>query len=99
MPPKVEQRFEYANMVGDTLVKTGAGFLHTVTFGQADAAPTAGSIIFYDSLTEAAPIIFTHTQTTGVFMPVTITLDVEFKTGLYVGFTTTGDVSVTVSYR
>jgi len=50
-------------------------------------------------VTEAAPIIFSSTWTTAVFYPTTVTLDVEFKTGLYVGFTTTGDVSVTVSYR
>jgi hypothetical protein len=86
-------------LTSDGLVKTGTGFLHTITFSQTDAAPTAGSIIVYDNTAESGTILFTHTQTTAVFMPVTITLDIPFTTGLYVGFTTTADVSVTISYK
>ncbi len=96
---KVEQQFSYAQMVADALVKTGPGFLHTITFSQADAAPTAGDIIVYDNTAESGTVIFKSTWTTAVFYPTTITLDVTFTAGLYVGFTTTADVSVTVSYR
>jgi hypothetical protein len=85
-------------MVADKLVKSGAGMLHTITFSQADAAPTAGTITVYDSLTETGTVLFIHTQTTAVFMPVSVTLDVPYSIGLYVGFATTADVSVTVSY-
>jgi hypothetical protein len=85
-------------MVADKLVKSGAGTLHTLTFSQADAAPTAGTITVYDSLTETGTVLFIHTQTTAVFMPVSVTLDVPYSIGLYVGFATTADVSVTVSY-
>jgi hypothetical protein len=52
----------------------------------------------FDSLTEANTQIFNHTFTTTPFVPTTVTLDVSFDTGLYVGFTTTNDVNVTVSY-
>ena len=96
---KVEQQFSYAQMVADLLVKTGPGFLHTITFSQADAAPTAGTIIVYDNTAESGTIIFTSTWTIAVFYPTTVTLDVAFTAGLYVGFATTADVSVTVSYR
>lgn len=91
--------YRSATLTADGLVKTGTGFLHTITFSQADAAPTAGSIIIYDNTAESGTILFTHTQTTAVFMPVTVTLDIPFTTGLYVGFTTTADVSVTLSFK
>lgn len=96
---KVEQRFSYVNISADTAVKSGAGFLHTVTFAQIDAAPTAGTIIIYDNTAESGTVIFSSTWTTAVFYPTTITLDVSFSTGLYIGFATTADIGVTVSYR
>ena len=96
---KVEERFSYSYCTEDTLVKTGAGFLHSVTFSPTDAEATAGSIILYDKTTEAAPIIFTFYVPVAVMLPVTVILDVSFSTGLYVGFTTTADVCATISYR
>lgn len=96
---KVEQRFSYANCTSDTAVKSGAGFLHTVTIMPTDAAATAGSIILYDNTAESGTIIGTITVTAAWVAPVTLTFDVSFSTGLYVGFTTTNDVNVTVSYR
>lgn len=96
---KTEQRYSGSVLAADTLVKTGSGFLHALTFSCNDAAPTAGSIIVYDSVTEANTQLFNHTFTTTPFMPFTVILDVTFSTGLYVGFTTTADVNVTPSYR
>ncbi len=96
---KVEQRFSYSMVAADAAVKSGAGFLHTLTFSCNDAAPTAGSIIVYDNTAESGTVIFNHTFTTTPFMPVTVILDVVFTTGLYVGFTTTADVNCTISYR
>lgn len=97
---RVEQQFGYKYIAGvDTLVKVGAGFLHTLTFTQIDAAPTAGTIIVYDNTAESGTIIFSSTWTTGIFYPTTVTLDVAFLTGLYVGVTTLADIGVTVSYR
>lgn len=88
-----------ADITADQQVKAGPGVLHTITFGQDDAAPTAGTIIVYDSLTETGTVLYKHTFTTAVFNPTTITLDCYFGTGLYIGFTTTADVGVTVTYR
>lgn len=96
---KTEHRYSYVNISADTAVKSGAGFLHTLTFAQIDAAPTAGTIIVYDNTAESGTVIFSSTWTTAVFYPTTVTLDVSFSTGLYVGFTTTADIGVTVSYR
>jgi hypothetical protein len=96
---KVEQRFSYQVLTADTLVKTGAGFIHTITCSQNDAAPTAGSIIAYDNTAESGTQIFNNTLTTAVFNPWTVTVDSSFSTGLYVGYTTTADVNCTVRYR
>ena len=96
---KVEPRFAPINVAADTLVKSGPGVLHTLTFAQTDAAPTAGSIIVYDNTTESGTKLFEWNLTTAVFTPFTVTLDVAFSIGLYVGFTTTADVAVTASYR
>lgn len=88
-----------AYATSDTLVKSGTGFLHTVTFSETDAAPTAGTIIIYDNTAESGTIIHSETFTTTPFRSYTITLDVPFNTGLYIGFTTTTDVGVTLSYK
>lgn len=97
---KVEQRFLSSGVLtADTAVKSGAGFVHTVTFSCNDAAPTAGTIIIYDNTAESGTQVFNHTFTTTPFVPFTVFLDHTFATGLYVGFTTTADVNVTVSYR
>lgn len=96
---KVEQRNSYTLLAADGQVKGSAGFLHTLTFSCNDAAPTAGSIIVYDSLTETGTQIFNHTFTTTPFVPFTVTIDASFSTGLYIGFTTTADVNVTASWR
>lgn len=97
---KVEERFSASGkLTGDTPVKSGAGFVHTVTFTCNDAAPTAGSVIIYDNTAESGTELFNHTFTTTPFVPFSVTLDSTFATGLYVGFTTTADVNVFVSYR
>jgi hypothetical protein len=94
----MNQTFTHKICTTDTLVKTGGGKLHTLTFSCNDAAPTAGSIIVFDSTTEAGTQIFNHTFTTTPFVPCSVVLDVNFTAGLYVGFTTTADVNCTVSY-
>ena len=96
---KVEERYSYRLCAADTLVKTGAGMLHTLTFSPNDAVPTAGSIIIYDNSAESGTQIFNWNIAATAFVPFTIVLDVAFTTGLYIGFTTTADVNVTASYR
>lgn len=96
---KVEHRYSYTRLAADGQIKAGAGFIHTLTFACADAAPTAGSIIVYDSLTETGTVIYSETFDTTAFRGYSVLLDVSFATGCYVGFTTTADVGCTVSFR
>lgn len=96
---KTEHQFSYAYCTADTAVKAAAGFLHSLTFAQTDAAPTAGTIIVYDNTAESGTIVYSETFDTTVFRGYTVTLDVKMNTGIYVGFTTTADVGCTVSYR
>ena len=86
-------------LVADALVRTGNGLLHSVTFSCKDAAPTAGSVILYDNTSEAGVELLSVFFSTTWFAPVTLILDFDFSTGLYVGFTTTADVNVTVAYK
>jgi hypothetical protein len=95
---KVEQRFTFLNVTADVLVKTGAGMLHTVTCSS-DAAATAGTIILYDNTAESGTIIWTWTISATEVQPRTLTFDAVFSNGLYVGYTTTADVTCTVTYR
>ncbi len=85
-------------LTADGLVKSGSGTIHTITVTCNDAAPTAGSIIVFDSLSEAGTQVFNHTFTTTPFVPFSVILDIGVTNGIYVGFTTTNDVNVTVSY-
>lgn len=96
---KTEQRFSGSVVTADSLVKSGAGFLHALTFSCNDAAPTAGSIIVYDNTAESGTILYSETFDTTAFRGYTVLLDISFTTGLYIGFTTTADINVTPSYR
>jgi hypothetical protein len=93
------EAYRFIKLAADGQVKAGTGVLHSLTFSCNDAAPTAGSVIVYDSLTETGTEIFNHTFTTTPFAPCSVLLDAAFATGCYVGFTTTADVNVTVTYR
>jgi hypothetical protein len=96
---KVESRYNYTRLVADYSVKAGTGLLHSLTFACADSTPTAGSIVVYDSLTEAGDIIYSETFDTTPFRGFSVILDVVFTNGLYIGFTTTADIGVTASWR
>lgn len=89
---------KFQKVTSDTLLKTGKGFLGSLVLSCNDAAPTAGSIIVYDNTAESGAEIFNHTFTTTPFAPVSLIFNVEFLNGLYVGFTTTADVNLTVCF-
>ena len=104
-PLRTSRLTTYDSRGGVTNIKNTPGFLHAITFAQVDAAPTAGTITVYDIASTSvygavANILFSHTQTTAVFMPQTVTLDIPFYTGLSVGVSTgMTDVGVTLSYK
>lgn len=97
---KVEHQYSYvAGATGDTSVKASAGFLHAVTCGS-DAAATAGTLAIRDATAAGAgTVVFLWTFTTTEVQPRTIFIDAVFATGIYLDFTTTADVTCTVSYR
>lgn len=95
-----EQQFTSSYVLtSDTQVKGSSGFVHSVTFLPNDATPTAGSIIIYDNTAESGSQILNWNIAATAFIPFTVVLDVVCATGIYVGFTTTADVNVVVSYR
>jgi hypothetical protein len=97
---KTEQRYSKSYATADKLVKTGSGFVHSVSFFPTDAAATAGSIIMYDSTTEGTDdVVFSYYIPAAALVPVTVILDVTMATGTYIGYTTTADVNTIISYR
>lgn len=96
---KVEQRFSYLNIVAGqatTVVKAGAGFLHSITFnGPATATNTTN---VYDHASGAGTIIATPLATAAA-APVTVIYDVSFANGLTIITATANGANMTVSYR
>ena len=96
---KVEQRFSYTNQSADGLVKSGSGFLHTITIAGLTATPTAGLLTVYDNTAESGTVIYKE----WVFATIvgkTVTINASFGTGLYVGFDASlANVNVTTSWR
>lgn len=88
-----------AVIVADAQIKGSSGVLDSIMITCNDAAPTAGSLIIYDSLTETGTQVFNHTFTTTPFTPICLKPSLAMLTGIYAGFTTTGDVNVTIGYR
>lgn len=85
----------YSNITTQTttLLKTGPGILHSVTFNKPIAT---GTIELDDAITNTSPIIGTITTPTGPF-PVTLIYDVEFKVGLSIT-TGTANQDITIAF-
>lgn len=87
--------YKYKAITGQatTLVKTGAGFLHSITFNKPVAT---GTLKIDDALTDTTPVIGTITTPANP-QPYTVIYDVVFNTGLTI-VTGTADQDITVSY-
>ena len=86
--------------IADTLVKSGPTFVHTVTYSPSDAAATAGYIAILNATAAGNNATTTlYSPPAAAIAPVTVVLDQIFDTGLYIDFTTTADVNVSVSYK
>lgn len=87
--------YQYANITGDatTVVKSGRGYLHTITLN----APTATEVItIYDNTAGSGTKIGTITVPASP-QPVTLKYDVAFWTGLTI-VTATATSDITVSF-
>jgi hypothetical protein len=85
-------------VTADALVKTGQGKLHTISIAPTTATPTAGLISVYDNTAESGTILYSEwmfATTPGH----SIVLDCDIRTGIYVGYTTVDNVSVTVTHQ
>lgn len=97
---RVEFQFSRSVVTTDTLVKTGAGFIHRIVCWGSDAAATAGDIAVRDATSAGAgTIILDRLIPAAALTPANDELNVPFTTGLYIDYTTTADVTCTVSYR
>ena len=76
-----------------TLLKTGAGVLHSITFNK---PVSTGTCKIDDALTDTTPVIGTIT-TPASPMPVTLIYDVEFTVGLTI-VTGTASQDITVAF-
>lgn len=97
---KTQFGFNYVHCTSDTLVKSGAGVLHSVVINK--LATTAGVVTLCDAITEVAPAIAAITISTVAAPyqnPVTLLYDIKFTTGLYAGFDgTIAGADITISY-
>ena len=87
--------YNYINITSQTttLVKSGAGFLHSITFNK----PTStGTVKIDDAITDVAPIIGTIT-TPASPQPFTVLYDIAFAVGLTI-VTGAANQDLTVSY-
>lgn len=89
---------QVTRVTADAAVRTGAGILHTISIAPTTATPTAGLISIFDNTAESGTTIYSEwmfATTPGH----TIILDCNVSTGIYVGYTTVDNVSVTVTHR
>lgn len=89
--------YNYVNITAaaptTTVVKSGAGFLHSITFNKPVAT---GVVKIDDAITDTTPVIGTITTPANP-QPYTVLYDVEFFTGLTL-VTSTAAQDITVSY-
>lgn len=89
------QSYSYSNITtqATTLVKTGTGVLHTITFNKPVATAT---VKICDALSNTTPVIGTVTVPASP-QPVTLFYDAVFTVGLTI-VTGSADEDITVSY-
>ena len=91
--------WEYKHVAADAAIRTGRGVLHTIVL---NGFTTTGDITVYDSATETGTVIaILHLNITASIsvQPITLLYDIEFKTGLYIGFDGAVAADLTVSYK
>jgi hypothetical protein len=96
-PLPVQSSYLYANITTDatTVVKSGAGILHTICF---NSPLTTEVTTVYDNTAASGTKISTITTAAASPVPVCVTYDVVFNTGLTI-VTATAAGDITVSYR
>jgi hypothetical protein len=91
--------WKYGHVTADTQVSAGRCVLHTIVV---NGLTTAGDCTVYDNTAGSGTVIAVlHLDpTTSISVqPITLTYDVQCKTGLYLDFDATLAADLTVSYR
>jgi len=97
---RVEHRYTYGVDDADLVVKSEAGFLHSVSCWPEDAAATAGRVRIRDATSAGSgTIVWGDEFAAAEHTPSGAVLDIEMLTGIVIDFDTTDDVFCTVSYR
>ena len=94
-----QAKYNTISVAADKAVCTGPGVLHTVAHFQADAEPTAGSVVVYDNTTNSGRILYRVYWPAAAFIPSSVILDIAFERGIYVDFTDTTDVNLVLTYK
>lgn len=98
MNPNLAYGWPYRHVTADLQVKAGKGILHRITL---NGLTTAGDLTLYDSLTETGTVIAVlhlDPATSISVQPITFEYDLEFLTGLYLGFDGSLVADLTVMY-
>lgn len=87
--------YSYVNITSQatTLLRTGSGILHSITFNKPVAT---GTVKIDDAITDTTPVIGTIT-TPASPQPNTVIYDIAFKNGLTI-VTGTADQDITVAF-
>jgi hypothetical protein len=94
----VEHNYTVVRVTADGQIKASSGFVHTVTIS-AIGTVVAGVITLYANTAESGTVVWSGTAQVAM-NPVTILLDTEVGTGIYVGYDgTVANVAVSVSIR
>ena len=98
---RTETQMSYcANKTADAQCgASGTRFVHTLTCASNDAAATAGSVALSDATAAGSGNVLVIGFPAAYVPAATVIIDATFTTGIYLDFTTTADVSCTVSYR
>lgn len=96
---KVEQRFSFLNIVAGqatTVVKSGAGFLHSIVFNGTATATNTTTV--YDN-TAASGTVIAIPAATSVTAPTSVIYNCSFATGLTIITATANGANMTVIFR
>ena len=98
--PAIDFPWSYVNVDEDTIVKTGVGVLHNITF---NGMTVVGDVVVYDGIDATGTVIATYNFRSAVhvsYQGITFSYDCEVTTGIFVDTDTSTFVgNLTVTYK
>ena len=94
----VEENYSMTRVTADGQIKASAGFVRHISFA-ATGTVTAGTITLYNNTAESGTVLWSGIIQVGT-APVTVPINAEASTGIYVGYDgTVANVATHVSWR